>query len=631
MIRLPDWETTPPRYKYPLPFQPENSGGPLLDRSGSIVGVVVSKVNVERLAKLTGDMAQKVNFAIKPEVLRLFLDTNRVHYRSVAVGQRLERHIWQSVPDSLPCKCCAKNWVISRWVGGTNKSTAVSTNAKELRVRLFDKLISMFTKRPALEPPLASRIEAHWSRHIVLSTPPTPNPAVSTSYPPKLVPAISVTFLGLPTPMCHVTDTEVSDAVRAYDFVLTNTLPVLKTGDQWWNEATQKRRIREKSDKAYAWLLPFMPLEIVKLEQLQQPQQLGPHGAGQIAKKLRLLIRERRKAKEPHKDLLQALYGACVLADVATSLAFEGMQPHGMAKYVDIRVLPLIHRDLAAMRFKDVESLSTTDLKWLNEAFGEPVEVETFDALRSLVRQSAVSRYCWSEVATTQSAEPSQQRMQDWLRTLVRRNIGYQKEGMELAKARIEHLTKAHAVVDAAWAATTGPFVVADLETTGLSADVHDLLEFAAVAVEADGSVTAKFSMLVRVASPIPPVITRITGITQADVNLNGRALFEAMTLFLAFVGPRPVFFHNAPFDASFLAKAAAKTGLAFTNAVHDTLPLAKEAWPALGVYKLSTLAEHIGAATPTHRGLADAMATLAVLLAARGVASPAHLAQRRP
>jgi hypothetical protein len=72
------------------PIQPGNSGGPLLDRSGSVVGVVVAKLNVERLAKVTGDMAQNVNFAIKPEVLRLFLDANRVQYRSAPLGQRID-------------------------------------------------------------------------------------------------------------------------------------------------------------------------------------------------------------------------------------------------------------------------------------------------------------------------------------------------------------------------------------------------------------------------------------------------------------------------------------------------------------------------------------------------------------
>ena len=72
------------------PVQPGNSGGPLIDRAGAIVGVVVSKLNVERLAKLTGDLAQNVNFAVKPEVLRLFLDANRIPYRTTAPGKRLE-------------------------------------------------------------------------------------------------------------------------------------------------------------------------------------------------------------------------------------------------------------------------------------------------------------------------------------------------------------------------------------------------------------------------------------------------------------------------------------------------------------------------------------------------------------
>ena len=70
------------------PVQPGNSGGPLLDRSGHVVGVVVSKINVELLSKVTGDLAQNINFAIKPEILRLFLDANHVSYRSATLWQR---------------------------------------------------------------------------------------------------------------------------------------------------------------------------------------------------------------------------------------------------------------------------------------------------------------------------------------------------------------------------------------------------------------------------------------------------------------------------------------------------------------------------------------------------------------
>lgn len=72
------------------PVQTGNSGGPLIDRSGNIVGVVVSKLNVANLAKITGDMSQNVNFAIKPEILRLFLDSAQINYRSGSLDKRVD-------------------------------------------------------------------------------------------------------------------------------------------------------------------------------------------------------------------------------------------------------------------------------------------------------------------------------------------------------------------------------------------------------------------------------------------------------------------------------------------------------------------------------------------------------------
>ncbi len=64
------------------PVQPGNSGGPMLDSAGNLKGVVVSKLDAIRLAKITGDMAQNVNFAINVNVLRSFLDANSVDYDS---------------------------------------------------------------------------------------------------------------------------------------------------------------------------------------------------------------------------------------------------------------------------------------------------------------------------------------------------------------------------------------------------------------------------------------------------------------------------------------------------------------------------------------------------------------------
>jgi serine protease Do len=72
---------------------PGNSGGGLIDKSGNLVGLVVSKLDVLRLAAITGDMAQNVNFAVKPEVIKSFLDTNDVRVNAIDVGTRLEPEV----------------------------------------------------------------------------------------------------------------------------------------------------------------------------------------------------------------------------------------------------------------------------------------------------------------------------------------------------------------------------------------------------------------------------------------------------------------------------------------------------------------------------------------------------------
>lgn len=71
------------------PVQPGNSGGPMLDSVGNLMGVVVSKLDAIRLAKITGDMAQNVNFAIHANVLRTFLDANSVDYDSASSDKPL--------------------------------------------------------------------------------------------------------------------------------------------------------------------------------------------------------------------------------------------------------------------------------------------------------------------------------------------------------------------------------------------------------------------------------------------------------------------------------------------------------------------------------------------------------------
>jgi hypothetical protein len=60
------------------PVEQGNSGGPLLDLGGDVVGVVSSKINALKLATVTGDIAQNVNFAIKSSILLDFLQSNGI-------------------------------------------------------------------------------------------------------------------------------------------------------------------------------------------------------------------------------------------------------------------------------------------------------------------------------------------------------------------------------------------------------------------------------------------------------------------------------------------------------------------------------------------------------------------------
>ena len=76
-------------YQISAPVNLGNSGGPLLDSAGHIVGIVTSKLNALRTAELTGDIPQGVNFAIKSSVIRLFLDLNTVDYKTArSVSQK---------------------------------------------------------------------------------------------------------------------------------------------------------------------------------------------------------------------------------------------------------------------------------------------------------------------------------------------------------------------------------------------------------------------------------------------------------------------------------------------------------------------------------------------------------------
>lgn len=71
------------------PVQQGSSGGPVFDVSGNVVGIVVTKLNARIVAEETGDLPQNVNFALKGDIARGFLEELAVHYRAASSTARL--------------------------------------------------------------------------------------------------------------------------------------------------------------------------------------------------------------------------------------------------------------------------------------------------------------------------------------------------------------------------------------------------------------------------------------------------------------------------------------------------------------------------------------------------------------
>ncbi len=91
-------------------IQPGNSGGPVVNEFGAVVGVVVSKLDALKVAAVTGDIPQNINFAIRAELAKLFLTKHSVDFKIATNRVRVE-------PSALADDAKRYAVVISCWDG----------------------------------------------------------------------------------------------------------------------------------------------------------------------------------------------------------------------------------------------------------------------------------------------------------------------------------------------------------------------------------------------------------------------------------------------------------------------------------------------------------------------------------
>jgi DNA polymerase III epsilon subunit family exonuclease len=194
-----------------------------------------------------------------------------------------------------------------------------------------------------------------------------------------------------------------------------------------------------------------------------------------------------------------------------------------------------------------------------------------------------------------------------------------------LASALLGSDPRVSQLADGRWAlvpaATGAPrldeiaFAVVDVETTGMRAEGHRVIEVGVVVVQGARREMV-FDQLVNPRRPVPRAITGVTRITDADVR-DAPTFDQIADDLLAVLAGRVFVAHNARFDWSFLAAELRRTrGTLLAGPQLCTARLARRLVPEAESCGLDWLSNWFGLENPArHRAGGDAWATADLLL----------------
>ncbi|MBN1301379.1 MAG: GIY-YIG nuclease family protein [Melioribacteraceae bacterium] len=158
-------------------------------------------------------------------------------------------------------------------------------------------------------------------------------------------------------------------------------------------------------------------------------------------------------------------------------------------------------------------------------------------------------------------------------------------------------------------------FAVFDFETTGTSPQNSRVIEIGIVKVK-NSKIVDQYSTLFNPLTELPFFITRLTGISQEDVD-NAPLFEEKLPEIISFIGNSVLVAHNLSFDYSFLKKELQIAGYELPgNETMCTLKLARKLYPGLKSKSLGSLIKYFNIRIKkAHRAAEDARATAKVLI----------------
>jgi len=153
-------------------------------------------------------------------------------------------------------------------------------------------------------------------------------------------------------------------------------------------------------------------------------------------------------------------------------------------------------------------------------------------------------------------------------------------------------------------------YIVFDLETTGLSPDFDEIIEFSGFHIN-DGKVVDQYSTLIKPLNRLDPFITELTGITNEMLE-NQPSLSDVIGVICDYLGDSILLGHNIHFDLNFLYDAAEYfLHKEITNDFVDLLRVSRKMHPEWKSHTLSIIANNLSTnVQPTHRAGNDALAT---------------------